>query len=99
MTPWITLKIAESPQPGHQRTSWSDLKSFPVSWTRLPLPSAMSGVHQRRDRVGELRSPTRALAHLVVADRVHEELGPQQHPELAEVDLGHEHLLVAPDDL
>ena len=41
MKPWITFRIAQSPQPGHQRTSWSDLKSFEVSCVRPP-PLALS---------------------------------------------------------
>ena len=52
-------------------------------------------VHQRGDRVLELGRAERPAAHLVVADRVDEVLGAQQHAQLAEVDLRHEHLLVA----
>src|SRR5688500_3576914 len=32
MKPCTAARIAESPQPGHQRTSWSDLKSLALCW-------------------------------------------------------------------
>ena len=54
---------------------------------------------QAADRVGELGGLERQAADLVVADRVDEVLGAQQQRELAEVHLGHQHLVVALEDL
>src|SRR5690349_9944809 len=98
MKPWTALRIAQSPQPGHQRTSWSDLKSFAFSWISSPTPRPPSSVagasclDQRRDRLGQLARAERQAADAVVADGVDEELGPDQLQQLPGVHLGDEHL-------
>src|SRR5262245_21571262 len=56
-------------------------------------------VEQLQAPPDDLAHLERTALHLVEADRVDEVLGPQQPYELAEVDLGHEHLSVAAEDL
>src|SRR6478736_724722 len=62
---------------------------------RLARPTASSEASQEcLHRIGELGGPERETAHVVVADRVDEELRPNELEKLAEVHLRHEHLLV-----
>src|SRR6188472_1695597 len=65
-------------------------------WLLLSLPS---GVHHRVDRLGDLARAERNAAHEVEAGRIDEELRADQLPQLPEIDLRHEHLLVAPQNL
>ena len=61
------------------------------------MPSACAD--QLADRVGELGGLEGQAADVVVADGVDEVLRAQQQRELAEVHLGHQHLVVALEDL
>src|SRR5579875_2436596 len=80
MKPWTAARIAQSPQPGHQRTSWSVLKSFAVSLSSVMADNPLQ-------HFGEFVGLERQPAHLRHRDRVDEVAGPDQGGELAEVHL------------
>src|SRR5262249_15300662 len=105
-----------SPQPGHQRTSWSLTKSLRVSsrtWRfcgdsagteTLPSPLEWPLVgcsfislllaQQLFRCLLDLDDAERLATDAVEATDVDQELGAEEHRQLAEVDLGHEHVLV-----
>src|SRR5579883_1821261 len=100
-------KIAKSPQPGHQRTSWSLTKSLRVSIgpeagsiVSSSFCSAMlfAPVEQRFDPGLDLGDLERLSLDLVEADGRHQELGAQHLEQLAHVHLGHEHVLEVAQD-
>src|SRR3954462_1305294 len=100
-------RIAESPHPGHQRTSWSEEYSL-----RLLLASA-NGTSDRPLRlwsgtlmldhipecVGELFGLERQAAYPREGARVDQEPRADDHRELAEVHLGHDDSGVTANDL
>src|SRR5579883_935348 len=99
--------MAKSPQPGHQRTSWSDTKSLRVStgpWAGRPAnslssmlvpPPADEGVDAGFD-LGDLEG---LALDLVEADGVDGELRPDDLEQLAHVHLRDEDLLELVDDV
>src|SRR3954453_13531231 len=115
MNPWTDAGQAESPQPGHQRVSWSEEKSFFVSSATggvsaegLTAPSP--GWPKPRSPLCLPLLPGKDLLHHVAGEygqavdlgealAVHEELGAQDLRELPHVHLGHEHALVGAEPL
>src|SRR3989442_6223594 len=73
-----------------------------VVWSVMSFVRSFFSVSYAEDPLGlfdDLGDPEGLAADPVVAFRVDQELGPDQHQQLAEVDLRDEHLAIAPEDL
>src|SRR3979409_179796 len=101
MKPCTAARMASSPQPGHQRTSWSDLKSDLDCLASAfgTKERASAGMDDLLDGEGELLGLERPSIDLVVRVGVDQVFRPEQGGQLPEVHLGHDHLLVAPQHL
>src|SRR3569832_1516496 len=109
MTFWTVARMAKSPQPGHQRTIWSDLKSLAWSmgpeagrcWSSSSWMSAMSvsSLQQRFDAGFHLGDLERLALDLVEAGGGDEVLRAENLEQLAHVELGHEDVLEARHDV
>src|SRR5262245_36579581 len=94
-TCWTAARIAESPQPGHQRTSWSVTKCF---FGRTISPISV-GLRQRADPVEDLALGEGLSLHLRQRHDVDQVLPAEHERELPHVHLGDEHLVEAGEDL
>src|SRR5579885_1781943 len=108
ITFWTVARIAKSPQPGHQRTIWSDLKSFACSIgpeagivSSSSFMSAILVAHlEQRVHAGlDLGHLERLALDLVEPRRRDQVLRAQDLEQLAHVELGHEHVLEAREDV
>src|ERR1051325_7266404 len=92
--PCTADRIAQSPQPGHHRPSWSLTNSFFVRTLPPPFCSAIVISQPLQDLGFDLGRPERVPLDLVVGLRVDEVLRAQDLHELPEVDFGNKHALV-----
>src|ERR1700733_6858991 len=104
---WTVARIAKSPQPGHQRTIWSDLKSLAVIAPADGIPSsgslrsAMSvpPLQQRFDAGFHFGDLERLTLDLVEPGRGHQVLRAHDLEQLAHVQLRHQDVVEAGHDV